>query len=163
MKKTVLAFAAFLALQAGAALAAPVNDLSRGQTAVGLSSDTFYLEHQISNSFTLGLQNVNWNNSGSMDDIYGQFKLDNNLRGIIGNRDLSAKSELYLGLAVNGPIAPEWKGHASFVAGSEFKEMQAGASYALTHNVDLNLNYHSFMPDSGKNRNGADFGATFKF
>lgn len=163
MKKTVIAVAAFFALQAGTSLAAPINDLYRGQTAVGLSSDTFYLEHQVTNSFTLGFQNVDWNNGGSMDDIYGQFKLDNSLRGIVGSRDFASGSKLYLGLGVNGALSPEWTGHASLVAGSEFKEVQAGASYALARNVDLNLNYHSFMPDSGRNKNGADIGATFKF
>lgn len=161
MKKTVIAVAAFFALQVGTSLAAPINDLSRGQTAVGLSSDAFYLEHQVSDSFTLGFQNLDY--YGGMDDIYGQFKLDNSLRGIVGSRDIDSGSKLYLGLGVNGPLSPEWKGHASFVAGSEFKEVQAGASYALSHNVDLNLNYRSFMPDGGGNKSGVDIGATLKF
>lgn len=163
MKKTVLALAALFALQATAAFAAPVNDLSQGQTAAGLSTDTFYLEHKVSNSFTLGLQNVDWDNKGSMDDIYGQFKLSENLRGIVGSRDLDPGSKMYLGMAVDGQLSPEWKGYASLIAGSEFKEMQAGANYKVARNVDLNLSYHSYMPDAGRNRNGVDFGATLKF
>lgn len=162
MKKTVLAFTAFTLLQAGTVLASPINDLSRSQTAVGLSTDAFYLEHQISNNVTVGFQNTDWDRV-SYDDIYGQFKLDNNLKGIIGSRDWASESKFYMGLAATAPLSPDWKGHASVIAGSEFKEFQAGASYALAGNVDLNVMYHTFRPDDGKAKSGADFGVTFKF
>lgn len=161
MKKTLLTITALLTLSANA-FAAPVNDLSQGQTAVGAGSDVFYLEHKLTDSFTLGFQNVD-RDGADMDDIYGQFRLNNNLRAIVGNRDFNYDSNIYAGLAVNGPLSPEAKGYASLIAGGDFKELQVGANFKLTHNVDLNLDYHSFMPDQGRNRNGVGVGATLKF
>lgn len=161
MKKTLLTVAALLTLSANA-FAAPVNDLAQGQTAVGAGSDVFYLEHKLTDSFTLGFQNVD-RDGADMDDIYGQFRLNGNLRGIVGSRDFGYDSEAYLGMAVNGPISPDANGYASLIAGSEFKELQVGANFKLTHNVDLNLDYHTFMPDEGRNRNGIGVGATLKF
>ncbi|MCX7779741.1 MAG: hypothetical protein N2491_02350 [Negativicutes bacterium] len=162
MKKALLTAAAVLTLNATAAFAAPINDLTQSQTAIGLGSNVFYLEHKLTDSFTLGLQNVDRTGS-NMDDIYGQFKLNGQLRGIIGSRDVDFGSKLYLGMAVNGPVAPEWNGYAALIAGSEFKEVQIGANYKITHNVDLNLDYHSFMPDEGKSRSDVGIGATLKF
>ena len=162
MRKTVLTLAAILALNVGVGFAAPINNLSQGETAVGAGTDAFYLEHKLSNSFTLGFQNVD--RGSDMNDIYGQFKLSNNLRGIIGNRDFDGGgSRMYLGMAVNGPVAPGWDGYASLIGGNEFKEVQVGANIGLASNVDLNLNYHSYMPDWGRNKNGVGIGATLKF
>lgn len=164
MKKIVLSLVAALVLSVGTGFAAPINDLATGQTAVGLGSDTFYLEHKLTDNFTLGFQNVDRGDNGtSLDDIYGQFRLSDNLRAIIGSRNLDSGSKFYGGLAVNGPMAPEWDGYASFIAGNQFKELQVGANFHLAHNLDLNLNYHSFMPDAGRDTNGAGVGVTLKF
>jgi hypothetical protein len=164
LKKIVLSLVAALALNVGIGFAAPINDLATGQTAVGIGSDTFYLEHQLTDNFTLGFQNVDRGDNGSsLDDIYGQFRLSGNLRAIVGSRNFDFGSKLYGGLAVSGPMAPEWDGYASFVAGDQFKELQVGANFHLAHNVDLNVNYHSFMPDAGRDTNGVGVGATFKF
>lgn len=161
MKKMVLVFALLLAVNAGTCLASPLNDLGTGQTAVGLTSDTFYLEHKLTDNFTLGLQSIDW--AGNPTDIYGQFGLSSNLRGIVGSRDFNGGSKLYLGLGVNGAMAPEWDGYASIIAGSQFKEVQLGANFHLAHNVDLNFNYHDFMPDAGGDASGVGLGATFRF
>jgi len=164
LKKIVLSLVAALVLSVGTGFAAPINDLATGQTAVGLGSDTFYLEHKLTDNFTLGFQNVDRGDNGtSLDDIYGQFRLSDNLRAIIGSRNLDSGSKFYGGLAVNGPMAPEWDGYASFIAGNQFKELQVGANFHLAHNLDLNLNYHSFMPDAGRDTNGAGVGVTLKF
>lgn len=169
MKKLAFALAGLLALNVSAGLAAPLNDLSAGQTAAGFTvhnsdpgSNTFYLEHRF-DKFTLGFQNIDWDHGGNMSDIYGQLHLTNNLRFIAGNRDFDSSSKFYLGLGVSGPLSNEWDGYASMVTGSEFKELQLGANYKLSHNVDFNLNYRSFMPDEGSNRNGLGLGATLKF
>lgn len=160
MKRIVLTVAAFLVLCAGTAFAAPINDLGKGQTALGLGSDTFYLEHKLTNNFTLGFQDIDWVNA---DDIYGQFALSGNLRGIVGSRSFDGDSKLFLGAAVNGPMGPEWDGYASLIGGSSFTELQVGANFRLSHNLDLNLDYHSYMPDLGRNKNGVGVGATLKF
>ncbi|MEG6584235.1 hypothetical protein [Dendrosporobacter sp. 1207_IL3150] len=163
MKKTVITLAAFLAMNMGTGFAAPINDLSQGQTALGIGTDTFYIEHKLSDKFTLGFQNNDYDNIGDMEDIYGQFGLNSNLRGIIGSRNFSYDSEAYLGLAVNNAIAPQADGYASIIAGSSFKEFEIGTNVKLSHNTDLNLNYHNFMPDEGRDRNGVGVGATVKF
>lgn len=164
MKKLVLTLIALVSLSAGVGFAAPVNDLGQGQTALGIGSDTFYLEHKLADKFTIGFQNVDRGGSGNMNDIYGQLQFTDNLRGIVGSRDFDySGSKMYLGMAINGPLSPNWAGYASLIAGSEFKELQVGANVGLSHNVDLNLSYHSFMPDGGNNRNGVGIGATLKF
>jgi hypothetical protein len=163
MKKIVLTLAALLIVSAGTCFAAPINDLSSGETALGIGTDTFYVEHKLSDNFTLGFQNQNPDYYGHMNDVYGQFNLSNNLRAIVGSRNFDPGSKMYAGLAVNGPIASEAQGYASFVAGDQFQELQAGANIRLTHNVDLNLGYHSFMPEFGSNSNGVNVGATIKF
>jgi hypothetical protein len=162
MKKTFLALSACLALQVGIAAAAPINDLASQQTAVGIGNEGFYLEHKLTDNFTLGYQSVDYANDA--DDVYGQFSLTNNLRGIIGSRNFdNADSKMYLGLAVDGPISPSAQGYASFITGSHFDELQVGANLPLANNIDLNLGYHSYMPDYSSDKNGVNVGATLKF
>jgi hypothetical protein len=157
LKKKLLAIVALFVFSVSTGFAAPINNLAQGQTAVGVGGDLFYVEHKLNDTFTLGYQNID------DDDLYGQLKIAPHLRGIIGTRDLSSGSDLYLGMAVNAPLAPEWGGYASLVAGSDFTELQLGANHRLIHNVDLNLNYRSFSPDIGKDKHDIDVGVTFKF
>lgn len=162
MKKTILALGTCLALQVGIAAAAPINDLASQQTAVGIGSEGFYAEHKLTDSFTLGFETADY--AYDAKDVYGQFALSNNLRGIVGNRDFDgADSKMYFGLAVDGPISPSANGYASFVTSSEFDELQLGANFPVANNVDLNLGYHSFMPDFGNDKDGLNIGATLKF
>lgn len=163
LKKIVLTLAALLTLHTGTGFTAPVNELEKGQTAAGIGSNTFYLEHKLADNFTLGLQNTNWDHRGTLDNIYGQLQLTNNLRGIIGSNNFDSDAKVYVGMAVNGSITPEWEGYTSIIAGNQFKELQVGANFKITYNADLNLNYHSFMPDAGNNQNGVGVGATLKF
>jgi len=143
MKKSLLALTACLALQLGVAAAAPVNDLALGETAIGIHNDGFYLEHKLDSRFTLGLQSLDY--AGDADDIYGQFNLSPNLRGIIGSRNFDhADSDLYLGVAVDGPLSTNAHGYASFITGSDFKELQIGANFPLSYNADLNVSYHAY-------------------
>lgn len=163
MKKILLAFTVFFTLSIGTLFAAPINDLYTGQTAIGAGSDTFYIENKLTDNFTLGYQNVDLDHYGNSDDVYGQLHFTDNLRGIIGNRSFDSNSKMYLGMAVNTPLAPNSTGYASLIAGNSFKEVQVGANVNLAPNVDLNLNYHSFIPDEGHNSNGVGVGATLKF
>lgn len=160
MKKIVLTLAALLTLSA-TAMAAPINDLGRGQTALGVGTDTVYLEHKLTDSFTLGFENVD--RYSSMNDVYGQFQLSDNFRGIVGSRDLYGDSKLYVGAAVNAPLSHEWDGYASVIGGSNFNEVQVGANLRLASNIDLNVDYHSFSPDYGRSKSGVGVGATVRF
>lgn len=164
MKKSLLTLAAIVALHTVPVSAAPLNDLRSGETAIGFSSADYYLEHQLSNNFTLGYQNADRDRYGDMDDIYGQFRLNSNLRAIVGSRDLPYDSaNFYAGLGANAPLAPNIDGYASFVIGSDFAETQIGTNIAVASNVDFNVSYHAFNPDHGKSEDGFGFGATLKF
>lgn len=173
LKKIVLAVAALSVFNLGSvgiAAAAPINDLAKGQTAVGVmvhntdpSSNTFYIENRVDDNFTLGFQGIDWDHGGHMNDIYGQIDLNNNLRAIVGNRDYASQSKLYAGLAVTAPLSPELGGYASYISSSQFNELQVGANYHVADNVDLNFNYRSYSPDGGSDNNGVGVGATFKF
>ena len=173
LKKVVLAVAAVSVINLGVigiAAAAPINDLYKGQTAIGFMSNdtdphsgTFYIENRVGDNFTLGYQHVDWDWAGNANDIYGQINLNSNLRAIIGNRDYESDSSLYGGVAVTAPLAPNWGGYASYVTSGDFHEFQVGTNYNITPTVDLNLNYLSFSPEYGKDRDGVGVGATFKF
>jgi len=154
MKKTALTVVSLLAFGVGTGFAAPINNLGQGQTAIGVMDDSFYLEHKMSNNLTLGFQK---------NDIYGQVNLNNNIRAIIGSKDYNSNSNLYIGAAVTSPLAPSLDGYASLVGASDFKELQVGANYNITNNLDFNVNYRSFMPDQGSNSNRTGLGATLKF
>lgn len=162
MKKAVLTLAVYFVINAATIFAAPINDLERGQTALGIGTDAFYLEHRLTDGFTLGFQNID-RDGLDMNDIYGQFRLSDNLRGIVGTRDLTSGAELYLGMAVHGPLSPDWDGYASLIGGSKFSELQVGANLRLAANLDLNVDYHSFSPDGGRSRSGVGVGATLRF
>ncbi|MDU4959352.1 MAG: hypothetical protein E6X17_01610 [Sporomusaceae bacterium] len=170
MKKTTLLVAGLLAFNVGAAAAAPLSDLNTHQTAIGFSmhntdpdSDTLYIEHKLSPKFTLGLQTTDWDYGRDVDDIYGQLHLTDNLRAIAGVRDFGPTSKVFVGVGVSGPLSAQWTGFASFNTSSEHKELQVGATYAVSHNVDLTLSYLSYKPDGSSSRNGLGLGAAFKF
>lgn len=163
MKKSIVTLAAILTLTTGAASAAPINNLASGETAIGVGTNENYIEHQISNDITLGYQKADRDEYGNQDDIYGQIRLVDHVRAIVGHRDLNYKSNYYGGIAANVPLLPNATGYASFITGSDFKETQIGTNVSLVSNVELNLNYHSFSPDHGRNENGFGVGATVKF
>lgn len=164
MKKSLLALTAIVALNVSSVFAAPVNDLTKGETALGIGTTEFYIEHQLTDTFTIGYQNADRDYYGDMDDIYGQLRLNNNLRAIIGNRDLPYDStNFYAGLAATAPLSDKMTGYVSYVMGSDFNETQVGTNIALASNLDLNFNYHAFNPDHGRNEDKFGFGATVKF
>ncbi|WP_378955786.1 hypothetical protein [Pelosinus sp. sgz500959] len=154
MKKIALTVVSLLTLGLSTGFAAPINNLTQGETALGVIDDGFYIEHKMSDNLTLGLQK---------NDIYGQVNLNDNIRAIVGSRDYNSNSKVYVGAAINSPLAPSLDGYASLIGANDFKELQVGANYNLTHNLDVNFNYRSFMPDGGSNSNRTALGATLKF
>ena len=154
MKKTALTVISLFAFGVGTGFAAPINNLTQGQTAIGVFDSSLYIEHKLSEKVTLGLQE---------NDIYGQYAINNKLRALIGSKDYNSNSSIYLGAAYNAPLAPSLDGYVSLIGSSDFAELQVGANYNLTHNVDVNVNYRSFMPDQGSNRNRTSLGVAYKF
>ncbi|TWH45016.1 hypothetical protein [Sporomusa sp. KB1] len=165
MKKSLLILGSFLVLSAGTSFAAaPLNNLANEQTAVGATGDTVYIEHKFGDRFTLGYQASDRDYYGDMKDVYGQYQFSQNVRGIVGNRNFDYHdSEMYLGLGLQGALAPKIDGSAAFIAGDEFKEVQIGTAFQLASNVDLNVTYTNFMPDEGRDKDQVEVGATFKF
>lgn len=164
MKKSLLVLGAFVILNTSTSFAAPLNNLDNEQTAVGVSGDTFYIEHKFGDRFTLGYQSIDREYYGDMHDIYGQYQFTSNVRGIVGNRDFDYnESSMYLGLGLQGSIAPKLDGFTSYIAGDNFNELQVGANFQLAPNVDLNATYTDFMPDQGRDKDKVAVGATLKF
>jgi hypothetical protein len=153
MKKIIFALLVLFVTGVGTGFAAPINSLDKGQTAVGIVDDDFYAEHKLTDVVTLGFQE---------HDIYGQYNFNGNFRAIAGNRNYHG-SNFYIGAAVNTALAPALDGYVSLIAGSDFTEAQVGVNYNLTENVDINVNYRTFRPDEGRDRNRTGIGATFKF
>ena len=154
MKKTLLTSAVMIALSVSTAFAAPINNLNEDQTAIGVQDRAMYVEHKFGDTLTLGIQK---------DDLYGQFKLNNNLRVLAGSKDYNSDSEFYAGVGVTAPLASNLDGYATLVAGSGFKEMQVGTNINVAPNFDLNLNYRTLMPDQGSSSDRTSIGASFKF
>ena len=163
MKIKILAITALLVLSFSTCFSSPLNDLGTGQTALGLGTDNFYIEHKIANTFTIGVQNQKFDNLPHMNDIYGQLNLTENLRAIVGSRNMDSNSTLYAGLGVTTSLSPEMSGYASYVGGDQFKELQLGANYHLSSTADLNIGYYSYMNDLRPDKNGVNAGVTFKF
>lgn len=154
MKKVIFTLAIFFAFGIGTGFAAPINNLSKGQSAVGYLNDSFYVEHKLTNNLTLGLQE---------HDVYGQFNLTNNIRAIVGSRNYNSNSSVYVGAALTTSLAPNVDGYASLVSSNDFNEVLVGANVNVAPNVDINVNYRSFMPDHGSDTNRFGVGATLKF
>ena len=53
--------------------------------------------------------------------------------------------------------------YVSYVRGADFGETQVGLNVNVIANVDVNINYHNFMPDAGHHETGVGVGATVKF
>lgn len=154
MRKAIIISAVFFVFSVGSGFAAPINNLVNGQTAIGFVEDDLYIEHKLNENVTLGIEE---------DSFYGQYNLNTNLRAIVGSRDYHSHSSFYAGAAINAPVAPKLDGYASFVGSDKFQELQVGANFNVASNLDININYRSFMPNHGSDDNRTAIGATFKF
>ncbi|MBP2650925.1 MAG: hypothetical protein H6Q74_1750 [Firmicutes bacterium] len=169
MKKTLLIMVAALALQVGTAFATPVIDLAPQQSALSLSahggdrSNDFSLTTQLTPTFAIGFQHVDWNNGGSMNDFFGQFYLDEKgqTRLILGNRTFSSESKMIVGVAATMPLADQWTAYGALLGAGSSHEFDLGANYKLTDTALLNFEYRS-VSDHGS-RNGMGIGLTTTF
>lgn len=161
MKKIMYLVVAILVFGCATVLAAPLNDLSHNQTAVGASNDGIYLENRVADKVTLGIQGIDFSDDNSFD-VYGQYHFTNNLRGILGYRDISDGS-IYAGVGVSDVLDDNWYGHAYLVFGDEFTEAQVGANYKINDELDANVYARFFMADHGKDHNRLGIGLTYKF
>ncbi len=156
MKKTLLASALMIALSAGTAFGAPINNLDNGQSAIGIHDKDLYIEHKFTDKLTIGLQE---------HDLYGQYELGKHLRVLAGARDFHEDSEIYAGLGVIAPLSSKVDGYASVAASleSDSNVLQLGANFNVARNVDINLNYRSLMHHASDSNHQTTIGASFKF
>jgi hypothetical protein len=143
--------------------AAPINNLEKGVTTIGVISGSangmYYLETQNTDKLTLGIQSLDYRESNTATDFYAQIKMDDTLRVIFGNRMIDSRSKAYLGGAVESQLNPDINGYASVIAGSGFQELQLGVNYKLTDNNDININFSSLSD----NKSSLGIGLSYKF
>lgn len=179
MKKKVLTILTGTMLAASVGLAAPINDLQQSETAVGynhynldvdgtdIDDDSFYLESALSDKFILGIERNSYSYSGPdfhTTDIYAQYKLDPNIRLIVGNRDYSdASDKIFYGIGATTALAPRLDGYASVTTSSSATDWQVGAAYKLNSQASLNLGYKSYKEDGYSRADGVGFGVNYSF
>lgn len=180
MKTKILALVTGALLTSSVGFAAPIGDVSAGQTTVGYNyynmsqdtnDDSFYLENAISDKFTLGVEHNSYSANSSpatwnTTDIYAQYKIDPNVRLIIGNRNYDygdQSDKVFYGVGVTAKLAPKVDGYASVITNSNTTEWQAGANYALDDQLALNVNYKSNKDTYYPTYNGLGIGLNYKF
>lgn len=140
----MLTVLSFLIISVNSVFATPINDLERGDTAIGViggsNNSTYYLESQNTENLIIGIQSIDLNESNAMD-FYAQLRINENLRAIVGNRSIDSTSKTYAGAAIKNPLTLDIDAYASVIAGSGFQELQLGANYKLTDTNDLNINF----------------------
>lgn len=161
MRKIICLAIALLVIHGGIAMAAPLNDLDKWQTAVGASNDSIYIENKLGDRMTFGLQNIDMGRD-DMFDFYGQYHFTNHFRGIVGHRDYDGGT-VYLGVGATGEIDKDWRGHGYAIFSDEFTELQVGAAYRINRELDANVYYRVIMPDHGDDHDRVGIGLTFKF
>jgi hypothetical protein len=173
MKRKIFTLIAGTMLVASIGQAAPLADLQQGETNIGydhynlnsnLNSDGFYLEGALSDRFILGVDRNNYNDAFySATDIYGQYKIDPNIRLIAGNRSYDNTNEFFYGVGATVNLAPRLDGYASVTTGDIATEWQAGVNYKIDNQTGLQVGYKSYKEDPLSTKDGLGFGINHKF
>lgn len=186
MKRILVALVVFLAMSS-VAMAAPMTNLNKGETAAGYlywnpkvtvdgrhghsydvgkeNANGVYVEAAISDKFILGIETIKGDTSKTVSgvvvgvdtrftDFTVQYKLDNNVRLIAGNRNydttLSAKgygstdvstNKFIYGIGASTPIGDKTSAYATFLHDSYTDEWQLGVNHNLSKSAMLNINY----------------------
>ncbi|MBP2649817.1 MAG: hypothetical protein H6Q74_642 [Firmicutes bacterium] len=179
MKKKIIVLIIGAMLAASVGFAAPINDLAQGETTVGanhyaLSPVTddvsVYLEHGLSDKLLLGVEYNNngdeSDNSWNTTDIYAQYKLDPNIRLIVGDRNYDYGNQFnkfFYGVGFSTNIAPKIDGYASVTSNNYTTEWQVGVNYKLDDRAKVNLGYKSNKDDGYQTYSGLGFGIIYNF
>lgn len=179
MKKKIVALMAGTMLATSIGYAAPITDLAQGETNIGynhynldqngrsVDDDSIYIENAISNKFIAGIERNGYASpyGGShTTDIYAHYKLDNNVRLIVGDRNYSGDSDkFFYGVGVNGNLAPRLEGYASVTTNDVATGWQTGLNYKMDGDTSLNLGYKSDKHDNSSTRDGVGLGVSHKF
>jgi hypothetical protein len=149
------------------ALAAPVNQMANHETAIGANTKGGYIEHKVTGKATLGYEYADRDEYGSdQQDAYLQYDIVGSEAKLIGGYRWNLpgnKDNAFGGVALSTPKVLGFDVYASYIAGKDFNEVQAGLNKNILFNVDLNVNYHNFKPDHGSHENGVGVGLAVKF
>lgn len=171
MQKKVLACFIGTMLLSGAALAAPVVTLEKGESVVGINHadldhqgvDGVYLENAVSDKITAGFQHKEGDFGGNENDLYAKYKLPQNVNLVLGMRDYSgAGNKVLYGAEVSTDLADKLTGYAGVKFTSEETEYNVGATVALTNQLSFDLNYINKDYDHHET-DGVGFGLNYKF
>lgn len=179
MKKKILTLLTGTMLVTSVGFAAPLTDLHPGETTIGynhynldvagqdIDNDSFYLESAVANKVIVGIEKNSFSNSNidtDTTDIYAHYKLDPNIRLIVGNRDYNdGPNKTYYGIGANASLAPKLDGYAAVTTNSFATEWQTGVNYKLDNQASLHLGYKSIKQDGAATADGVGFGASYKF
>ena len=178
MKKKILTILTGAMLTASVSFAAPITDVQQGQTNIGynhynldisgqnVDADAFYLEGAVSDKVILGIERNSY--SGTIEDdttdVYAQYKLDPNVRLILGSRDYNdMSSKVFYGIGATTNLAANLDGYASVTKSSVATEWQTGLNYKVSEQATLNLGYKSYKHDGLPTLDGVGFGLGYKF
>ncbi|HWR43728.1 hypothetical protein [Sporomusa sp.] len=179
MKKKILTILTGAMLTASVSFAAPITDLQHGESTIGynyynldangenIDTDSFYLENAIADKVIVGVERNSYSIPGydtKTTDVYAHYKLDPNLRLIVGSRDYSdGPNKMFYGIGASTNLAPKVDGYASVTTSSIATEWQTGVNYKLTNQASLHLGYKSYKEDGAATLDGIGFGANYKF
>jgi len=167
MKKTAILAAAALMLTAGSAMAAPIHQMANHETILSVGTKESSIEHKVTGKATLGYEYADRDEYGSdQQDAYLQYDIVGSEAKLIGGYRWNLpgnKDNAFGGVALSTPKVLGFDVYASYIAGKDFNEVQAGLNKNILFNVDLNVNYHNFKPDHGSHENGVGVGLAVKF
>ena len=167
MKKKVLALAAVMLAGASLASAAPIHQMAKHETSIGVGTKDSYIEHKVTGKATIGAAYANRDEYGDQKDAYLQYDVVGSEVKLIGGYrwDMGGeKNNAYGGVALSTPKVMGFDAYASYIAGRDFNETQVGINKDILFNVGLNVNYHNFKPrHSGHHENAVGVGLNVKF
>jgi hypothetical protein len=163
MKKQLLALAIGTMLAASStAFAAPLTDVQQGKATVGynhydlshdVKGDGFNLEYGLSDKFNLGVERIGYSANGvdwHSTEVSAQYKLDPNVRLILGNRDYSyGHSKMFYGIGATANLGPKIDGYVSVNTNSDETQWQTGLNYNMDGKTALHLSYKSIDSSDG--------------
>ncbi|MDU2063941.1 MAG: hypothetical protein E6713_03790 [Sporomusaceae bacterium] len=181
MKKTIMAIVTGTLLTAVPVFAAPLSDVQEGQTVLGynhynldqngnsVKDDSFYLEAGVAPKVIVGVERNGYafpnNYDAKTTDVYAQYKVNDNVRLIAGNRDFSngGGDKFFYGVGLSANLAQNVDGYVSATTNSRYTEWQTGVNYNMDNQTTLNVGYKSYKEDGSSRLDGVGFGISHKF
>jgi hypothetical protein len=208
MQRRILTGLIAAMLISGVAFASPSIPLQQGETSIGFdvanlkpsvnvlgltadlgstNTNSYYLQHGITDKITIGAEStkLNASNNGGLSadvkatDIYAQYKIDNTFSLIAGSRNYDAtvgyggfstdlsKGQFLWGVNASTRLNDKLTGHAGYKQTSYESEWQVGLADQLAKNISLDLSYkhhdYSFGSAVDLTLSGVGLGMNYKF